>query len=195
MHFRYILTHQCHHGGQKVVHPHVSMSLVGSFFSFWQCLTIIPIVHGSPTFTVTLFCFLRDKHLWYCHLTRLHICVNHLMKPHAWKTGDWVESCRTYGIYWYIQAGTKWPPFRRHHFQMHMFEWKCWLKFHWNMIPRAQLTIFRHWLDNAIQVTRHYLNQWCPRLPMHMSITRPQWVIMEKYIIRNFNMLSGAFSR
>ena len=40
-----------------------------------------------------------------------------------------------------------------------------WLKFHWNLFPRVQLTInrhcFRYWLG-AGQATSHYLNQWWP---------------------------------
>ena len=39
-----------------------------------------------------------------------------------------------------------------------------WLRFHWNLFARVQLTIFRHWFRwwlGAILVTSHYLSQWC----------------------------------
>ena len=38
-----------------------------------------------------------------------------------------------------------------------------WLKFHWSLFLRVQLTIFHHWFRQwlgAVQVTGHYLNQW-----------------------------------
>ena len=45
---------------------------------------------------------------------------------------------------------------------MKMFEF--WLRFHWIMFQRVQLTIFQHWFGwwlGAGQATSHYLNQWC----------------------------------
>ena len=42
-----------------------------------------------------------------------------------------------------------------------MYEFR--LRFHWNLFPRVQLTIFHHWFRQwlgAGQVTSHYLNQW-----------------------------------
>ena len=63
------------------------------------------------------------------------------------------------------------------------FSWmkmyQFWLKFHWSMFLRIQLTIFQYWFRwwlCAEQATRHYLNQWCPRLPRHICVTQPQWV-------------------
>ena len=56
---------------------------------------------------------------------------------------------------------------------------KFWLRFHWNVFPRVQLTILQHrfrWWLGIKQATSHYLNQWCPRLPMHICVTQPQWV-------------------
>ena len=44
---------------------------------------------------------------------------------------------------------------------MKIFEF--WLKFHWSLFPRVQLTIFQHWFRwwlGAVQATSHYLNQW-----------------------------------
>ena len=38
-----------------------------------------------------------------------------------------------------------------------------WLKFHWSLFLRVQLTIFQHWFRwwlGADQATSHYLNQW-----------------------------------
>ena len=37
------------------------------------------------------------------------------------------------------------------------------LRFHWNLLPGVQLTIFQHWFrkwHGAGQATSHYLNQW-----------------------------------
>ena len=42
-----------------------------------------------------------------------------------------------------VGAETKWPPFRRWHFQMHLHEWKILyfdVEFHRSLFPRAQLT-------------------------------------------------------
>ena len=44
---------------------------------------------------------------------------------------------------------------------MKMYE--LWLKFHRSLFPRAQLTIFQHWIRQwlgALQATSYYLNQW-----------------------------------
>ena len=44
---------------------------------------------------------------------------------------------------------------------MKMFEYP--LKFHWSLLLRVKLTIFRHWFRKwlgAVQATSHYLNQW-----------------------------------
>ena len=53
------------------------------------------------------------------------------------------------------------------------------LKFHLNMFPGVQLTIFQHryrqWLG-AGQATSYYLNRRWPMLPTHVCATRPQWV-------------------
>ena len=38
-----------------------------------------------------------------------------------------------------------------------------WLKFHWSLFPRVQLTIFQHWFRKWLgvgQATSHCLNQW-----------------------------------
>ena len=47
------------------------------------------------------------------------------------------------------------------------FSWmklcEFWLRFHWSLFLRVQLTIFRHWfkwLLGAGQATSHYLDQW-----------------------------------
>ena len=49
---------------------------------------------------------------------------------------------------YHIEAETKWPPFRRWHFQntfswMKMCEFR--LRFHWSLFPRVKLTIFHPW--------------------------------------------------
>ena len=38
-----------------------------------------------------------------------------------------------------------------------------WLKFHWSVFRRVQLTLFQHWFRQClgtVQATSHYLNQW-----------------------------------
>ena len=43
--------------------------------------------------------------------------------------------------------------------KIYQFRWR----FHWNLFPRVQLTIFQHWFRQwlgAGQATSHYLNQW-----------------------------------
>ena len=43
-----------------------------------------------------------------------------------------------------------------------MFEF--WLKFHWSLFLRVQLTLFQHWFRQwlgAGQASSHYLKQWC----------------------------------
>ena len=63
------------------------------------------------------------------------------------------------------------------------FSWmiihEFWLRFHWILYGRVQLTIFHHWFRQWLgtdQATSHYLDQWWPCLLMHMYVTRPQWV-------------------
>ena len=54
-----------------------------------------------------------------------------------------------------------------------------WLKFHWSVFLRVQLTIsqrwFRWWLG-ADQATSHYLNQCWPSSLTHICSTRGRWV-------------------
>ena len=55
-----------------------------------------------------------------------------------------------------------------------------WLKFHWSLFLRVQLTVFHHWFRwwlGAGQATSHYLNQWWLTFTDHICVTRPQWVI------------------
>ena len=49
----------------------------------------------------------------------------------------------------------------------HVFSWmdmfEFWLKLHWSLFLKVQLTIFQHWFRwwvGAVQATSHYLNQW-----------------------------------
>ena len=49
-----------------------------------------------------------------------------------------------------------------------------WLRFHWSLFPRVQLTIFQHWF--AWPAPSHYLNQWWSRMVAHIWVTRPQCV-------------------
>ena len=57
-------------------------------------------------------------------------------------------------------------------FLMKMHEFR--FKFHWSLLTMCQHW-FRLWLCTE-QATSHYLNQWWPRLPMHICVTLPQWV-------------------
>ena len=54
-----------------------------------------------------------------------------------------------------------------------------WLKFHWSVFLKPQLTIFQHWFRwwlGVVQAAGHYMNQWWLFFPMHICITQPQWV-------------------
>ena len=56
--------------------------------------------------------------------------------------------CYTSSLCYLIFTWTKWPPFPRRYFQMHFREWKVfisWLKFHWSLFLRGQLTITQQW--------------------------------------------------
>ena len=60
---------------------------------------------------------------------------------------------------------------------MKIYEFR--LKFHWNLFPGVQLTIFQHWFRwwlGADKATSHYLNQRWYSLLTHICVTRPQWV-------------------
>ena len=66
----------------------------------------------------------------------------------------------------HIEDETKWLPFPRRHFQMHLVERKCTnflLRFYWSLFQRAWWTIFQHWFKEwlgAGEATSHCLNQW-----------------------------------
>ena len=55
--------------------------------------------------------------------------------------------------------------------------YKFWLRFHWSLFPKVQLTIFQHWLRQwlgAVQVTSHLSE---PKMvSSYICVTRPQWV-------------------
>ena len=58
---------------------------------------------------------------------------------------------------------------------MKMFKFR--LIFHSSLFPRLQLTTSGHWFrfwPRAQQATSHYLNQWCPKLPTPICVTRLQ---------------------
>ena len=62
-------------------------------------------------------------------------------------------------------------------FLVKMYEF--WLRFHWSLFLRVQLTIFLHWFRlwlGAVQATSHDLNQWWPNLLTHMCVTKVQCV-------------------
>ena len=52
-------------------------------------------------------------------------------------------------------------------------------KFHWNLFPVVQLTIYLYWFRERLggeQTTRHYQNQRWYSLPTYICVTRPRWV-------------------
>ena len=78
-----------------------------------------------------------------------------------------------------IEAKAKWLPFRRH-FQIHFLEWKCiWLKFSLIFVPKVRI-------NNTPTLVQ--IKGWCRpgdkplsepmvvRWPMHICVTRLQWV-------------------
>ena len=59
---------------------------------------------------------------------------------------------------------------------MKMYDFR--FRFHWNVFPGVQLTIFPYWFRSwlgASQATNHYLEQWWSSLLTHMCVSGPQW--------------------
>ena len=90
----------------------------------------------------------------------------------------------------HMQPETKWLPFCRQHWQMHVLICKLLyfdLRFHWCLLLRFQLTGCRYWLRqwlDAGQATSYKLNQFWPRCMAQLH-TRSQWVnklVLEKMI-------------
>ena len=79
-----------------------------------------------------------------------------------------------------IDAATKWPPFRRRHFETHflmkMYEFR--LKCYWSLLLGVKLTTFQHWCRRLgiVMATSHYLNQWWYVSLTRICVTLPQWV-------------------
>ena len=59
---------------------------------------------------------------------------------------------------------------------MKMYEF--WFKFPWHLFLRVYQKYSSILSDNEDQATSHYLNQWWPRLPTHICVTRPSWVLL-----------------
>ena len=102
--------------------------------------------------------------------------------PFGFGVGLWV-GC---GV-WHIEAETKWTPFRRRHFQVHLLNENVWitiqnsLKFvpkgPINNIPAlVQIMAWRRPGDNPLSEPMMF------RLPTHICVTRPQWVNYYKYL-------------
>ena len=75
-----------------------------------------------------------------------HICVT---RP------QWVNTLRS------RKNGRQFADFSNAFYWMKMFVF--WLKFHWSLFLRVQLTIYQHWFRwwlGTDQSTSHYLNQW-----------------------------------
>ena len=81
-----------------------------------------------------------------------------------------------------IEAETKWPTFRRRHFQMHFLEWK-YMSFTWyslKFVPKGRIHIIPATLGQ-IMVRRRPCDKplFVPMivsLLTHICVTRPQWV-------------------
>ena len=78
----------------------------------------------------------------------------------------------------HIEAETKWPLFRRRHFQMH-FAWmkmhEFLLRLHWNFVPKVRVNNNPALVQKMVwrQATSHYLNQlWLD----DWGVTPPQWI-------------------
>ena len=82
------------------------------------------------------------------------------------------------------------------------FSWmkiyEFWLKFHWSLFVRVQLTIFQHWFRQwlgADQVTRHYLNQWWldyRRIYASLGLNELSVVLCTNYIsIKDFHIVTN----
>ena len=69
-----------------------------------------------------------------------------------------------------------------------------WVKFHWNLFPRDQLTISQYWYRlwlGANKVTSYWLEQCWPISPMHLCITWLQWVDSNHY--DDGNLIHNSF--
>ena len=92
-------------------------------------------------------------------------------------------NCTQLHIEYRIEAETGWPTCLQMTFS-NAFSWmkiyEFWLKFHWSLFLRFQLTIYHHWFRywlGAVQATSHYLNQGWPSSLTHIYISQPQWDI------------------
>ena len=65
-----------------------------------------------------------------------------------------------------------------------MKKFDFWLKFHWSLFLRVQLTITQHWFRwwlGAEKATSHYLKQGWPDSLTHICGTMGRWVLMTHY--------------
>ena len=80
---------------------------------------------------------------------------------------------------------------------MKMFEFR--LKFHWNLFPRVQLTIFQHWFRwwlGAVQATSHYLNQrWLVYRRIYASLGLNELKTCSDYWRKLTNLQSNKTTR
>ena len=88
-------------------------------------------------------------------------------------------------------------PFSGAFYWMNMYE--LWLKIHWSLFLRVQLTIYQHWLRywlGAVQATSHYLNQcWLVYRHIYASLglnelTHLFWMAILRTIIFESKFLS-----
>ena len=90
---------------------------------------------------------------------------------------------------WHNEAGPKWPPFSRRHFQMDFLEWKLWISINISLkfVPSGPINN----IPTLVQVMA-----WCRpgnkplsepmmvRLPTHICVTLPQWVNTLKWVLK-----------
>ena len=135
----------------------------------------------SPKFNSNITVWMRHFHAeitngsWFLH------CLNTTtLIDQAWGSKMGVESTLMHFLtHWGLDKmdATSQTTFSSAFSWMQMFDF--WLKLHWSLFPRIQLTIFHHWfrwLLGAGQATSHYLNQWWFSLPAHVYVAQPRWV-------------------
>ena len=75
-----------------------------------------------------------------------------------------------------------------------------WLRFHWSLLLRFQLTIFQHWFREWLrtdQVISHYLNQWwldyrCIYGSLSLNELNSVWIKYYKYSADVFSCSQAA---
>ena len=114
----------------------------------WWCCFHTQIKDFWCFFKLLQFCLWYYRPVYFFYITDIHwhcrgFSNNDILVPHV-KFGGLFFINRWTLTHW---GRDKWLPFSRRHFQTHFLEWKIfefWLKFHWSLFLRFQLTIFQH---------------------------------------------------